>query len=121
MSRVIWFDMKAPEPKKAIDFYTAVFGWTFTKSNMPMDYWLIKTGDEKAPGIDGGLASGTPVHPAVNTIGVEDLNATLEKVNLHGGKVLSPRSPIPGVGWFASFEDPSGNQFGLEQNDPLAR
>lgn len=121
MSRVIWFDMKAHEPQKAIDFYTKVFGWEFKKSDMPMDYWLIKTGDEKSPGINGGLAQGTPGHLLVNTIGVEDLNATLEKVNLYGGKVLSPRNAIPGVGWFASFEDPSGNQFGLEQDDPSAR
>jgi predicted enzyme related to lactoylglutathione lyase len=57
----------------------------------------------------------------VNTIGVEDVNAAIEEVMLHGGKVLSPRSAIPGVGWYASFEDPSGNQFGLEQADPSAR
>jgi predicted enzyme related to lactoylglutathione lyase len=35
--------------------------------------------------------------------------------------VLSPRTPLPGVGWYAAFEDPTGNQFGLEQNDPSAR
>jgi predicted enzyme related to lactoylglutathione lyase len=29
--------------------------------------------------------------------------------------------PIPGVGGFASFEDPSGSQFGLEQDDLSAR
>ena len=80
---------------------------------MPMEYWLIKTGDDNSPGIDGGLARGTPIRPVVNTIGVEDLNATLEQVELHGGKVLSQRNAIPGVGWLASFEDPSGNQFGL--------
>ena len=121
MSRVIWFDMRAREPKKAIDFHAAVFGWTFTKSKMPMDYWLIKTGDEKAPGIDGGLGRGEPIHPVVNTIGVDNLNAALDRIQLHGGKVLSPRTPLPGVGWYAAFEDPTGNQFGLEQNDPSAR
>jgi predicted enzyme related to lactoylglutathione lyase len=114
--------MKAKEPQKAIDFYSAVFGWEFKKWDSPgMDYWLISTGDEKTPGIDGGLAPGDPVKPPVNTIGVKDLNAAIEKVKQHGGKILSPRMPIPGVGWFASFEDPSGNQFGLEQDDPAAR
>ena len=121
MSRVIWFDMKAQEPQKAIDFYSRVFSWSFKKSNMPMEYWLITTGDAKTPGIDGGLARGEPVHPVVNTIGVSDLNASLEKIQLHGGKVLSPRNAIAGVGWYASFEDPTGNQFGLEQDDPSAR
>jgi predicted enzyme related to lactoylglutathione lyase len=37
MSRVIWFDMKAQEPQKAIDFYSRTFNWTFRKSDMPMD------------------------------------------------------------------------------------
>jgi len=114
--------MKAKEPQKAIDFYTAVFNWTFKKWENPgMEYWLITTGDAKTPGIDGGLAIGEPIRSVVNSIGVKDLAAALEKVKLHGGKVLMPRGPIPGVGWFASFEDPSGNQFGLEQDDPTAR
>jgi predicted enzyme related to lactoylglutathione lyase len=113
--------MKAQEPQKVIDFYSRAFNWTFKKSDMPMDYWLITTGDAKTPGIDGGLAQGQPVRPLVNTIGVEDVSAAIEKIMLHGGKVLSPRSAIPGVGWYASFEDPSGNQFGLEQPDPSAR
>jgi uncharacterized protein len=122
MSRVVHFDMKAQEPQKVIDFYSRVFGWTFKKWTFPgMEYWLITTGDEKTPGIDGGLSRGEPTRPLVNTIGVEDLSATLERVQLHGGKVLSPRSPIPSVGWYASFEDPTGNQFGLEQDDPSAR
>ena len=121
MSRVIWFDMRTLEPKKAIDFYTAVFGWTFTKANMPMNYWLIRTGDEKTPGIDGGLSRGDPIHPVVNTIGVDDLDAAVERIQLHGGKIVSPRRPIPGVGWYAAFEDPSGNQFGIEQADARAR
>jgi len=120
MSRVIWFDMRAQDPQKAIDFYTRVFKWDFKKSNMPMDYWLITTGDPKTPGIDGGLTQGEPIRPVVNTIAVEDLTTTIEKVQLYGGKVISPRSAIPGVGWFASFEDPTRNQFGLEQNDPSA-
>jgi predicted enzyme related to lactoylglutathione lyase len=113
--------MKAQEPQKAIDFYSRAFNWTFKKSDMPMDYWLITTGASKTPGIDGGQAKGQPVRPLVNTIGVEDVSAAIEEVMLHGGKVLSPRSAIPGVGWYASFEDPSGNQFGLEQPDPSAR
>ncbi len=121
MSRVVWFDMRAHEPQKVIDFYSRVFGWQFKKSEIPMDYWLIRTGDGKRPGIDGGLGRGDPIHPVVNTIGVDDLNAAVEQIQLHGGKLISARNPIPGVGWYAAFEDPSGNQFGLEQNDPAAR
>jgi uncharacterized protein len=122
MPRVVHFDMKAKEPQKAIDFYSAVFNWKFVKWDNPrMDYWLITTGEANTPGIDGGLGPGEPLRQPINTIGVKDLDTAIEKVKKNGGKILMPRSPIQGVGWFASFEDPTGNQFGLEQDDPTAR
>jgi len=42
-----------------------------------------------------------------------DIDASLAKVEQLGGKVMLPRSEIPGMGWFALFSDPSGNQIGL--------
>ena len=119
MSRVVHFAIMAREPQKAIDFYSAVLDWKFEKRDHPgTDYWLVTTGDERTPGINGGLASGYPVGSVVNTIGVADLDATLQKVQENGGKVVRPREAMPGMGWFATFEDPVGNQFGLMQADP---
>jgi predicted enzyme related to lactoylglutathione lyase len=112
----------AKEPQQAVDFYSKVLGWKFQKWDNPtMDYWLITTGDEKLPGINGGLGPGDPVKAIVNTIGVADLDATLMRIVQHGGKVLQPRGPLPGVGWYAAFEDSVGNQFGLMQSDPAAK
>lgn len=122
MSRVVHFAIMAREPQKAIDFYSTVLDWKFAKSDNPStDYWLVTTGDEQRPGINGGLAAGDPVGAVVNTIGVADLDATLQKVQENGGKVVQPRGPLPGMGWFASFEDPAGNQLGLMQSDPAAQ
>jgi predicted enzyme related to lactoylglutathione lyase len=55
MPRPIHFEIHAADPQRAIKFYTQLFGWTFTKWESPMDYWLIKTGEQGTPGIDGGL------------------------------------------------------------------
>jgi predicted enzyme related to lactoylglutathione lyase len=122
MSRVVHFEIMAKEPQQAVDFYSKVLGWKFQKWDNPtMDYWLITTGDEKLPGINGGLGPGDPVKAIVNTIGVADLDATLMRIVQHGGKVLQPRGPLPGVGWYAAFEDSVGNQFGLMQSDPAAK
>ncbi len=122
MSRVVHFEIMAREPQQAVDFYSKVLDWKFHKWDNPgMDYWLITTGDEKTPGINGGLGPGEPVKAVVNTIGIADLDATLKKVVEHGGKVLQPRGPLPGVGWYAAFEDPAGNQLGLMQDDPAAK
>jgi uncharacterized protein len=51
MNHVQYFEIQANDPKRAIEFYKTVFGWTFTKQDgMPIDYWHIAT-----DGIDGGL------------------------------------------------------------------
>ena len=55
MSRPIHFEIHAAYPPRAIAFYVGLFGWTFTKWAGPADYWVIKTGDDGVPGINGGL------------------------------------------------------------------
>ena len=121
MSRVVHFEIMAGEPQKVIDFYSTVLDWKFKKQDHPgTDYWLVTTGDEQTPGINGGLAFGDPVGAVVNTIGVADMDATLQKVEANGGKIVRPREPLPGMGMYATFEDPAGNQFGLMQAEPAA-
>ena len=45
---------------------------------------------------------------------VDDILDTLRQVESRGGKTLTPRTEIsPGMGWFAAFADPVGNEFGL--------
>ena len=115
------FDIQTAEPRKAIDFYAGVFGWEFKKWEGPMEYWLIMTGSTEKDGIDGGLSKGEPLARAVNTLSIDDLDATVRKIEDAGGKVTQARNAIPGVGWFAAFEGPDGNQFGLMQEDREAR
>ena len=40
MSKVIHFELPADDPRRAIAFYEKVFGWTISKWEGPMDYWL---------------------------------------------------------------------------------
>jgi predicted enzyme related to lactoylglutathione lyase len=86
-----------------------------------MEYWLIATGEASEPGIHGGLSRGEPNKGQVLTIGVKNLNATIRKIVSAQGRIAMPRSPIQGVGWFASFEDPTGNQLGVMESDPKAK
>lgn len=119
MNRVVHFDILAEKPERLIAFYSKVFGWAFTKWEGPMDYWMIHTGDGE--GIDGGLSRKSPEASNANTIGVADLDATLTKVQQHGGTIINPKMAIPGIGWFALFRDAEGNVFGLMQDDSDAR
>ena len=54
MSRAVHFEIHASNPQALIDYYTALFGWSFNKWEGG-DYWLIHTGPEEKPGINGGL------------------------------------------------------------------
>jgi uncharacterized protein len=55
MPRVIHFEIHAQNPERAIQFYQGQFGWEFSKWPGPQDYWLIKTGPDDKPGINGGM------------------------------------------------------------------
>jgi predicted enzyme related to lactoylglutathione lyase len=46
-------------------------------------------------------------------VGVDSIDAALKKVATSGGKVVTPRTPIPGMGAFARISDPEGNVVGL--------
>jgi predicted enzyme related to lactoylglutathione lyase len=121
MSRITHFEIPADDPERAIKFYETVFGWEFEKWKGPIEYWLIKTGPEDQPGIDGGLAKRTDPDLGVeNTIDVADLDQSLLEVEKNGGKVIRPKMAVPTVGWMAYINDTEGNIFGLMETDPEA-
>ncbi len=121
MARVVHFEIPADDPQRASTFYKAVFGWDTQKWDGPMDYWMMMTGDQEAPGINGGLVKKTDGNPiVVNTIDVEDLDATISKIEANGGSITVPKMPVPGVGWMAYFKDTEGNLHGIMQSDASA-
>ena len=121
MPRVIHFELGADEPERAITFYQNVFNWTFEKWQGPMDYWLITTGPEDQPGIDGGLGlRQRPDERTTNTIDVDSVDDTVDRIVASGGRVVMPKHAIPGVGYLAYCADTEGNVFGLMASDPGA-
>jgi uncharacterized protein len=122
MSRVIHFEIPAADPDRAIAFYGKAFGWKFDKWGGPMEYWMVTTGKDGTPGINGGmLRKPGPVAVTTNTIDVESVDKAVDAVVKAGGKLTMPKSPIPGVGYFAYCEDTEGNMFGVMQPDPNAK
>lgn len=128
MSRVIHFEIHADNPERAAKFYTDLFGWTITKWAGPMEYWVVVTGPDGEPGINGGLMKRQ--HPLggndgviayVCTIDVADLEASMAKAQSLGAAIALPKMPISGLGWLAYMKDTEGNVFGMMQNDPAAK
>jgi predicted enzyme related to lactoylglutathione lyase len=126
MSRVIHFEIHAESPERAISFYKSVFSWEITKWPSPTDYWVIKTGPDGQPGINGGLMKrmgpidGTAVITYVCTIDTDSVDATAAKVKAAGGTVVVPKMVIPTVGWLVYCKDTEGNIFGIMQADKNA-
>jgi hypothetical protein len=121
MERFTHFEFATDDREKTAAFYCAVFGWKVEKWEGPDDYWLVTTGDESTPGLNGGLMqAGGDFSGTVNTVGVEDIDATLAKVKANGGTVIFEKSPVPGVGQLAYFKDNCGIVVGLFQPDPDA-
>lgn len=120
-NRPMHFELGVVQPERAVKFYEDVFSWKFHKWSGPMDYWLVNTGSDGSPGINGGLMIHKDAQPrTVNTIGVESVDAFAEKVTAAGGQVVVPKMAIPGVGWQMYCLDTEGNLFGLHQEDPKA-
>jgi uncharacterized protein len=122
MPRVVHFEIYTDDPEAVRPFYQDVFGWKIDKFAGPIEYWLVTTGDDKEPGINGGLlrprqgqSPGT-----LNTIAVSSLDQTIKKVEQRSGKICVPKMAIPGIGWLAYAEDPAGNVFGIIEPDTKA-
>jgi len=111
--RMVHFELPADDPDKLVEFYTDVFGWNIQKWDGPIEYYMVSTGPESEPGIDGAIMRRGNVQGAVNTFGIGDIDAIIQKVVDYGGESVMPKEEIPGVGWFAYCSDPQGNLFGL--------
>ncbi|HXY56824.1 MAG TPA: VOC family protein [Nitrososphaerales archaeon] len=127
MDSVVHFEIPAKDVKRASDFYTKAFGWTFNQ--FPgFEYWSIgttesdKNGMPTSPGaINGGLGKkGVMAPDAVTiTINVSDIDTTLATVKRLGGKQTGKKMPIGDMGWSAYFTDSEGNLIGLWQNKSM--
>jgi len=122
MGRVVHFEICAEDPDRAAKFYSDVFGWEIQNWGGPIDYRLVMTGEESAKGIDGGIRKReTPEEKTINTIDVASLDESLKKIQEAGGKVIMPKSPIPGVGYMAYCRDTEDIVFGVMEADTSAK
>jgi predicted enzyme related to lactoylglutathione lyase len=112
----VWHELRTTDAKAAEDFYTYVIGWTATGSGDPggVPYTLFTAGEFNTAGLmqlsptmlEGGMK------PAwVGFIGVADVDDYAKRVEDGGGKLHCPAMDIPGIGRFASVQDPQGATF----------
>ena len=115
MTRPIHFEILADDPEKVAAFYREIFGWEISSWQGPLSYWLVTTGAEGTPGINGGIMHRHLPQAVINTVEVESLDAMLAKLETLGGKKVHGPEEIPGIGLHAYCADPEGNLFGMLQ------
>jgi uncharacterized protein len=115
---ISWFEIAADDLNRAKRFYSELFGWKIEEFPVPFreDYLLIRTGDGEA--IAGGLIKRKSPRPTtVNYIDVPSTDKYTARVTHLGGKVLVPKTAVPGMGYFVVCEDTEDNAFGIWEDD----
>lgn len=123
MNSVVHFEIPAKDQKQLGAFYEKVFGWKVQDMGEEMGNYVVvsttegdpKTGRPKNPGaINGGIYKKSRDNQKPSfVIAVDDVDEHVEKIKAAGGKVITEPSDIPGVGRFASFVDPDGNELSI--------
>jgi uncharacterized protein len=108
MSKVIHFEIPADNVDRAIKFYKDVFGWEIEKWEQG-DYWLVSTGPEDEPGINGAIMPKKDGDMVRDTISVSSYEDFAKKIERQGGKMLTEKMTIPGMGFNGLFQDTEGN------------
>src|SRR5262245_37542373 len=120
MDKVVHFEIPFDDKKRAMKFYADAFGWKLT--DLPeMMYVMAETvavGEDRMPSEPGAINGGLFQRPKeaphpVLYLGVSSVDQALKKAQAAGGKVVTPRTPIPGMGAYARVADTEGNVVGL--------
>jgi predicted enzyme related to lactoylglutathione lyase len=120
MDKVVHFEIPFDDKKRAMKFYAEAFGWKLTDM-AEMMYVMAETvavNERHMPSEPGAINGGLfqrpkeAPHPVVY-VGVSSVDQALSKAQAAGGKVVTPRTPIPGMGAYARVTDTEGNVLGL--------
>lgn len=102
-----WCELVTTDPAAAKAFYGEVFSWRFKEGQVSENpYTVIEVGDQEIGGISSAPSGMKPTWGTYVT--VNNLEATLQKVEALGGKVLIPPIAIPPSSRFALIQDPQG-------------
>lgn len=108
--RFVWYELITTEPEAAKSFYADLVGWDTGEVSMPgTTYTLFSVGDLPVSGLmslpkDAGNIGAKPHW--IGYVGVDDLDATNDRIKQLGGVVHVPPTNIPNVGRFSIVADP---------------
>jgi uncharacterized protein len=118
MPNVVHFEICVDDLDLAANFYAKVFDWNIQKAEDGSDYQFIITDKDDEFAISGGLTKRIDEWDStVNTIDVPSVDRCAKKIAAAGGRILAPKTAIPGVGYVQYCQDLEGNSFGIMEYD----
>lgn len=112
----IWIDLGTSDLDRALQFYGAVFGWTFESAGP--DYGGYVNAFSQGRPV-AGLMRNDPQWNApdgwTTYLHTADIHATLAAATAAGGTSCMPPMEVKDKGWMAMLSDPTGGVFGLWQ------
>ncbi len=120
MPTIVHFQIPSDDIERSKKFYNQLFGWKIEKSpesNTPkgMENWEVTTTDDKGnKALAGGMSKRSmPQQQITNFIGVKSVDDYSSKVEKLGGKIVVPKTAVPGMGYYEVCLDTENNSFGL--------
>jgi predicted enzyme related to lactoylglutathione lyase len=119
----VWHEVYGPSAETSVDFYTKALG--FGSQEMPMGemgtYTMLTRNGQPVAGVLGTAndprLSDVPPHWSVY-IGVDDVDARLEKCLASGAKVIHGPMDVPTIGRMALIQDPQGAMVWIFKGEP---
>lgn len=115
-SALTWFQVPAVDFRRAVSFYNAVLQKTLREETMDGDVMGLFPYTDG--GVGGAVTQAAYLQPSENGTNVflrvdGELNEALDRVAKAGGKLLTPKTALPGMGYYAIIRDTEGNRIGL--------
>ncbi len=110
----VHIEIASTDPERTKQFFEDVFEWEF-ESHPEMNYHTYEAPSGPGGGLMSPMENQTP--GILNYLLSHDLDEDVKKIESAGGRILQPKMEIPGVGWWALFQEPTGITLALFQSN----
>jgi predicted enzyme related to lactoylglutathione lyase len=123
--RFIWYELMTTDIKRAKAFYASVVGWGSRGASTPGSaYSLFTIIDLPVAGLmnlpEGAIRAGAPPH-WIGYVGVDDVDAAVNRVKQLGGAVYVPPTDVPNISRFSVVADPQRATLALVKGQKSGR
>ncbi len=101
----VHIEIASTDPERTKKFFEDVFDWDF-ESIPDMQYHTYEAPSPPHGGLMSPMENQRP--GLLNYLLSGDIDTDVKRIEAAGGRILQPKMEIPGVGWWASFEEPTG-------------